>query len=96
MEKPLSPPYRDRDGARRKAHNHFELAEQRTSLVKQMTLTENAATDAKTKKLKALRLAKEEAEAAELAANPPPPVVKKKAVKKPVVAKAAAAPADEG
>ena len=82
MDKPISPPYRDRDGARRKAHNHFEAADNRTSLVKQMTQTENAATDAKTKKLKALRLAKEEAEAAELAANPPPAPVKKKAAKK--------------
>jgi hypothetical protein len=68
---PLNPPPRDRDGARRKAQNHFELAEARTSLVKQMMQTERAALDAKTEKLRALRLAKEEADRAEAIANPP-------------------------
>ena len=43
MSNPLSPPPRDRDGARRKAQNHFELAEARTSLVKQMVDAERAA-----------------------------------------------------
>jgi hypothetical protein len=71
MSNPLSPPPRDRDGARRRAQNHFEIAEARTSLVKQMVATENAALDARTAKLKALRLAKEEADRAEAAANPP-------------------------
>jgi len=74
---PLSPPPRDRDGARRKAQNHFEIAEARTSLVKQMMQTERTALDAKTAKLKALRLAKEEADRAEALANPPVAPVKK-------------------
>jgi hypothetical protein len=72
MSNPLSPPPRDRDGARRRAQNHFEIAEARTSLVKQMVATENAALDARTAKLKAMRLAKEEADKAEAIANPPP------------------------
>ncbi|MEJ1967217.1 MAG: hypothetical protein WDN03_01060 [Rhizomicrobium sp.] len=72
MDKPISPPYRDRDGARRKAQNHFELAEARTTLVKQMVDSERAALDARTLKLRALRLAKEEADRAEAAANPLP------------------------
>ncbi|HWD27824.1 MAG TPA: hypothetical protein VG387_11710 [Rhizomicrobium sp.] len=80
MSNPLSPPLsplpRDRDGARRKAQNHFELAEARTTLVKQMVDAERTALDAKTAKLKALRLAKEEADRAEAAANPPPPATK--------------------
>ena len=59
-----------RDGARRRAQNHFELAEARTSLVKQMVDAERNALDAKTAKLKALRLAKEAEDAA--AANPTP------------------------
>jgi hypothetical protein len=77
MSNPLSPPPRDRDGARRKAQNHFELAEARTSLVKKMVDAERAALDAKTAKLKALRLAKEEADRAEALANPPVPPAKK-------------------
>ncbi|MBV9043966.1 MAG: hypothetical protein JO294_02485 [Alphaproteobacteria bacterium] len=78
MNNPLSPPPRDRDGARRKAQNHFEIAEQRTDLVKRMVTAERDALDARTAKLKALRLAKEEADRAEAAANPPPPAPVKK------------------
>jgi hypothetical protein len=74
---PLNPPPRDRDGARRKAQNHFELAEARTSLVKQMVQTERDSLDAKTAKLKAMRLAKEEADRAEAIANPPAAAAKK-------------------
>jgi len=77
MSNPLSPPPRDRDGTRRKAQNHFELAEARTSLVKKMVDAERAALDARTIKLKALRLAKEAADAAEALANPPAAPVKK-------------------
>jgi hypothetical protein len=65
---------RDRDGARRRAQNHFVAAEQRDTLVKQMVQAERAATDAKTAKLRALRLAKEETDRAEAliaAANAP-------------------------
>jgi hypothetical protein len=61
-----------RDGARRRAQNHFELAEARTSLVKQMMDAERKALDTKTEKLKALRLAKEAQDAADAAANPAP------------------------
>lgn len=81
MSNPLSPPPRDRDGARRRAQNHFEIAEARTSLVKQLVATESAALDARTAKLKALRLAKEEADRAEAIANPPPAPPAKKTKK---------------
>jgi hypothetical protein len=77
---PLSPPPRDRDGARRKAQNHFAMREQRDSAIKQEIDRERAATDAKTEKLRALRLAKEEIdrEAQRLAAlDAPPPKPKK-------------------
>lgn len=46
-------------------------SEQRTRLVKDMMAKESAATDAKTARLKALRLAKEAEDAAALAASPP-------------------------
>ena len=61
---------RDRAGARRRAQTHFEAAEARTKLVKQIVEAENAALDAKTAKLRALRLAKEEVDRAEALANP--------------------------
>ena len=76
MSNPMSPPPRDHN-ARKKAQNHFELAEARTSLVKQIVSAESAALDARTAKLKALRLAKEEADRAEAIANPPPAPAKK-------------------
>ena len=69
MSNPLSPPPRDQN-ARKKAQSHFDIAEQRTNLVKQMVQAESAANDAKTAKLKALRLAKEEADRAAAAAAP--------------------------
>ncbi len=65
-----------RDGARKRAQNHFAASEQRDSLVKQMIAAERAATDAKTAKLRALRLAKEE-EDRQAALNAPPPPAKK-------------------
>jgi hypothetical protein len=68
---------RDREGVRRRAQNHFAMAEQRDSTVKQMIDSERAATDAKTAKLRALRLAKEETDRV-AAANAPPPAPKKK------------------
>ncbi len=82
MSNPLSPPPRDRDGARRKAQNHFEAAEARTNLVKKIMDGERAALDARTAKLKALRLAKEEEDRkAAVAASAPAPAkkIKKKA-----------------
>jgi hypothetical protein len=74
-------PARERDGTRRRAKNLFAAAEARDSLVKQEVARDRALFDAKTAKLKALRLAKEEAdrEAERLAAlNAPPPKPKKK------------------
>jgi hypothetical protein len=59
----------DRDMARNRAQKHFAASEQRDVLVKQMIESERVATDAKTAKLRALRLAKEEAD--RLAAPPP-------------------------
>ena len=83
MSNPLSPPPRD-TSARKKAQSHFDAAEQRTNLVKQMVQAESAANDAKTAKLKALRLAKEEsarAAAAAAPATPPAPKPRKKVVR---------------
>ena len=73
-----------RDRARSKAQSHFEVAEARTELVKQIVAAENAALAAKTAKLRALRLAKEEADRAEALANPAPEP--KRAAKKRVTA----------
>ena len=67
-----------RDAARKRAMNHFAASEQRESLVKQMIAAERAAVDAKSAKLRALRLAKEEADRAAAAANPPAPPKKRK------------------
>ncbi|HEX2590403.1 MAG TPA: hypothetical protein VHL34_02860 [Rhizomicrobium sp.] len=78
MSDPLNPPARDR--AKRKAQNHFQTYEDRTTLVKQIVADEAAASAAKTAKLRALRLAKEEADRLEAAANPPAPAKKKKKV----------------
>jgi hypothetical protein len=85
--RPASPP-RDREGARRKALNHFAAAEKRDTAVKQELARERAATDAKTAKLRALRLAKEETdreEAIEAAKNAPAAAAKKPRAKKIVV-----------
>lgn len=68
MSNPMNPP--PRNEARKRAQNHFEAAEARTDLVKKMVAAENAALDARTAKLKALRLAKEEADRAAAAAAP--------------------------
>ncbi|HEV2649963.1 MAG TPA: hypothetical protein VGU69_01785 [Rhizomicrobium sp.] len=69
---------RERNSAMTKAQSHFAAAEARTTLVKTMMSAESAAQDAKTIKLKALRLAKEAADR-EAAAAAPPPAPKKKA-----------------
>jgi len=70
-------PRRDRDATRRRAQNHFQQAEARDVMVKQEQNKPRAAQEAKTAKLRALRLAKEAEERAA------PPVVKppKKAAK---------------
>lgn len=53
-----------RDAARGKAQKYFTQSEQRDTLVKQEIEKERAAFDARTAKLRALRLAKEAAERA--------------------------------
>lgn len=70
-----------RDSARRKANTHFTASEQRDALVKKELEQERNAFDTRTAKLKALRLAKEAADAEEavkLAASMPPKAPKKK------------------
>ncbi|HWA91245.1 MAG TPA: hypothetical protein VG889_14505 [Rhizomicrobium sp.] len=66
-----------KDAARKRAQNHFAVAERRDSLVKQMIASERAAVDAKTAKLRVLRLAKEAVDR-EAALNVPPPSKAKK------------------
>jgi hypothetical protein len=70
------------DTPRRKALNHFQAAEERTNLVKQLVQSHSDALDARTAKLRALRLAKEEADRAEAARNPAPQPAKKKPVRR--------------
>jgi hypothetical protein len=78
----------DRNVARARAQNHFAASEQRDSLVKEMIEAERAATAAKTAKLKALRLAKEEADRIEAANAPKPEPAPKRARKTKAKAKA--------
>ena len=76
----------ERDAARNRAQTHFAASEQRDMQVKQLIDSERSATDAKTLKLRALRLAKEEADRAAAAAAPPEAPktrARKAAVKKP-------------
>ncbi|HEX4157140.1 MAG TPA: hypothetical protein VHY79_01580 [Rhizomicrobium sp.] len=54
-----------RDAVRRNAQSHFTHTERRDELVRQEIEKERAATDAKTARLRALRLAKEATEKAE-------------------------------
>jgi hypothetical protein len=75
------------NAARKRAQNHFAASEVRDTAVKAEIARERQLSDAKTAKLRALRLAKEEQDRLELAANPPPP----KAAKKTKKAKPAAA-----
>jgi hypothetical protein len=76
-----TPPSGPKD-SRRTPGGVFEAWDKRTELVKQQIRAESAATDAKTARLRALRLAKEaeDAQAARLAAEsaPPPPAAKKR------------------
>ena len=74
----ISPP-RDRDSARRKAMNHFAVAEKRDNQARQEIARLREAGDAKTAKLRALRLAKEEEDRLAAAALPPAVPVKKRA-----------------
>jgi hypothetical protein len=61
----MSDPTERREAVRRNAQSHFTHTERRDELVRQDIETERAAVDAKTAKLKALRLAKEAGEKAE-------------------------------
>lgn len=73
------------DSKKNAANNQFRKLRQAEEGKRAMTEYENAAiaNRAKTARLRALRLARDAQEAAELAANPPPPAAKKKkAVKK--------------
>ena len=58
-----------REAARRKAQDLFSTYDERAQTVKQMLAQENAARDERTVKLRALRLAKEAADAALAAAQ---------------------------
>ena len=66
-----------KESARRNANSHFVVWEQRTALVKQQAAAQSDANDAKTIRLRALRLAKEE-EDRKAAALAPKPVPKKR------------------
>ena len=66
------------------AETRQDAADRRTQLVKDQLAKERAATDAKTARLKALRLAQEQ----EAAAAPPPATVKAKKADRSKVAKA--------
>jgi len=84
----MANPTEIRDSARRKANTHFTASEQRDAMVKKELEQERNAFDSRTAKLKALRLAKEAADAEialKLAASMPPKQAKKK---KPAVVKA--------
>jgi hypothetical protein len=84
----MANPTEVRDSARRKANTHFTASEQRDAMVKKELEQERNAFDSRTAKLKALRLAKEAADAEvalKLAASMPPKPIKKK---KPATVKA--------
>ena len=84
-QQPNSAAGRKRDAMMRTANGAFQAWQDRTDLVKQETAAANAASDAKTIRLRALRLEKEKLDAEEAAAKAaaaPPAPVKKKAVKR--------------
>lgn len=67
-----------RETARRNAANHFAAAERRDNEVRAEIARQQAADAAKTAKLRALRLAKEEADRLAAASAPPPAVKTRK------------------
>lgn len=73
-----NPPH-ERAHARTKAQSVFEVADARTKLVKQITDAEKAVLDARTAKLRALRLAKEAEDEARPAVAPAAPSARRKA-----------------
>ena len=66
-----------RETARRKAQDHFTAADKRDTEVRKEIVRQQEATAARTAKLRALRLAKEEADRI-AAANAPPPAPRKR------------------
>lgn len=71
-----------KDEARSRADNAFTASQQRDDSVRQMIEKERAAVAAKTARLRALRLAKEEADREAAKLLPPKPAPKKRAPKK--------------
>lgn len=76
----MSDTSKKRDAALRTADGMFQVWQARTQMVKKELAAASAANDAKTERLKALRLAKEKQDAEEAAANPVP--AKKRAIVK--------------
>jgi hypothetical protein len=73
MEDSRSPTSQQREASRRAANNLFVDREKRASVAKQELETASAASDAKTARLRALRLEKEQAERdAKASAKAPP------------------------
>ena len=68
----MADPFKAPDSPRKKAQTYFTQSEQRDRLMRQEIEKERTASAAKTAKLRALRLAKEAAEKAELKANAGP------------------------
>jgi hypothetical protein len=68
---------RDRDGLRRKALQHQTEKDNRKAVIFEEMQTERVMSDAKTAKLRALRLAKEQADAATAQAKPVTPKKKR-------------------
>ncbi|MDB5740060.1 MAG: hypothetical protein JWP16_1100 [Alphaproteobacteria bacterium] len=83
-QQPNSAAGRKRDAMMRTANGAFQAWQDRTDLVKQERAATNAANDAKTARLKALRLEKEEQDARDAAAvkAAAPPALKKKPAKR--------------
>jgi hypothetical protein len=61
----------ERAAARNRAQQHFTASDQRNAEIKQTIENERSAMDARIVKLRALRLAKEEADRAAAASGPP-------------------------
>ena len=72
----------ERTAVKTRAQTHFQAAERRDEFVRNELARERAATDAKTAKLRALRLAHEAEERAREAANPKPAAKPKRATRK--------------
>jgi hypothetical protein len=73
MENSRTPTSQQREASLRAANSHFEARENRASVAKQELETARVAADAKTARLRALRLEKEQAERDALEAAPAKP-----------------------